>query len=387
MTRLLTTVGAVALSAALFAGCALNVRGQAEPGAQPEAAGGNGSGASAQGGATQSGSQGGAGGADDVIPKLCGDGVLHPDEECDDGNPTPGDGCSAACLVEPAFDCSNVTVLTAGTTVLTGNTSGEPSHDLSNDCNLGAAAADVMHPVQVPISGELTITLEGSFDKLVYVRGGCDSDVELLCHSGTTALTRKLDVSAGATYYVVVDGAGQAAGAYTLTLDLVGCGDGLVNLDEECDDGDSDGTDGCTTTCTVLCPAGWTKDDFGKHCYRMFDENRNWASARDACAALGADYHLATAVDIPEYTFIGSFLGGQGDVWIGGHDRISEGSFEWETNEPWLWTDGASPPWASGEPNNFAGEDCVELDASGAFNDESCGDSQRHLCEFVPPGS
>jgi len=28
----------------------------------------------------------------------CGDGVLDPAEECDDGNTTPGDGCSSRCL-------------------------------------------------------------------------------------------------------------------------------------------------------------------------------------------------------------------------------------------------------------------------------------------------
>ncbi|HYP77767.1 MAG TPA: DUF4215 domain-containing protein [Polyangiaceae bacterium] len=32
----------------------------------------------------------------------CGDGVIHPEhEQCDDGNQLPGDGCSAACRVEP----------------------------------------------------------------------------------------------------------------------------------------------------------------------------------------------------------------------------------------------------------------------------------------------
>src|SRR5690606_19787950 len=31
---------------------------------------------------------------------LCGDEVLDPDEACDDGNETDGDGCSASCEIE-----------------------------------------------------------------------------------------------------------------------------------------------------------------------------------------------------------------------------------------------------------------------------------------------
>jgi cysteine-rich repeat protein len=34
------------------------------------------------------------------LPPGCGDGVRTPDEDCDDGNLTPGDGCSPYCLKE-----------------------------------------------------------------------------------------------------------------------------------------------------------------------------------------------------------------------------------------------------------------------------------------------
>ena len=35
----------------------------------------------------------------------CGNGVLNWDEQCDDGNQTGGDGCSASCTVEAGFEC------------------------------------------------------------------------------------------------------------------------------------------------------------------------------------------------------------------------------------------------------------------------------------------
>jgi cysteine-rich repeat protein len=36
----------------------------------------------------------------------CGDGLVDPGEQCDDGNRAPGDGCSAACTVESCRTCS-----------------------------------------------------------------------------------------------------------------------------------------------------------------------------------------------------------------------------------------------------------------------------------------
>jgi len=37
---------------------------------------------------------------------ICGNGIVSPGEECDDGNLVDGDGCSAACEIEPAWTCT-----------------------------------------------------------------------------------------------------------------------------------------------------------------------------------------------------------------------------------------------------------------------------------------
>jgi cysteine-rich repeat protein len=44
---------------------------------------------------------------------VCSNGVLEPGEQCDDGNATGGDGCSATCQLEPMAACGNG-VLEAG---------------------------------------------------------------------------------------------------------------------------------------------------------------------------------------------------------------------------------------------------------------------------------
>ncbi|HEY8516919.1 MAG TPA: hypothetical protein VIS07_15525 [Candidatus Binatia bacterium] len=38
-------------------------------------------------------------------PATCGNGVVEPTEDCDDGNVVAGDGCDSACAIEPCFLC------------------------------------------------------------------------------------------------------------------------------------------------------------------------------------------------------------------------------------------------------------------------------------------
>ena len=39
-------------------------------------------------------------------PSKCGNGVMDPGEQCDDGNKTPGDGCSAICQIPAGWTCT-----------------------------------------------------------------------------------------------------------------------------------------------------------------------------------------------------------------------------------------------------------------------------------------
>ncbi len=70
-------------------------------------AGSGGSGAiGGTGGTAGSGGTGGSGGEGGVAP-YCGDGNVDPNEDCDDGDAIPGDGCSGVCQVETGWNCNN----------------------------------------------------------------------------------------------------------------------------------------------------------------------------------------------------------------------------------------------------------------------------------------
>ncbi|WP_170319627.1 myxococcus cysteine-rich repeat containing protein [Polyangium spumosum] len=72
------------------------------------------------------------------IPQpICGDGVLDGQEACDDGNMTSGDGCSAACAVDPGWNCTNDTSNTPASTCVLDC----PDHGTPCSAGVGACAA------------------------------------------------------------------------------------------------------------------------------------------------------------------------------------------------------------------------------------------------------
>ncbi len=372
---------ATCASLVLSAACSLDAQGTGPPSND----------ASSQGGAagfssTNEVGGGGSGGSGGASP-VCGNGIPEQGEECDDGNLMPGDGCDASCELEPEFVCDTSIVVNPGSSVLTGSTTAQPSHSSSEVCGKGAEAGDVILVLQPAISGKLTLTLEGSFEKALYARTECNSGSELDCVDSADDATFALDVLKDALYFVVVDGVGDAVGDFSLDLLLEGCGDGIVNLAEECDDADNDDSDGCASSCTVQCMSGWTKNPTNKHCYRHYGTDKDWPDAKNACVALGEDFYLATLSTTDEVSFVKAAFN-QDNVWIGGHDRFVEDKFEWLTGEPWIYKND-NAPWDGGEPNDggwFVDEDCVEIYANAKFNDEVCDTKQDYLCEHIPPG-
>jgi len=121
---------------------------------------------------------------------VCGDGEVTGGEECDDGNPDPTDGCTNGCTI-----CGNGTV------------SGDEECDEGpGTCSTGNVGAGCINDV------------------------ACDSAPE----AGDGVCTLANDGS-----------------TCSPNCKLPGCGNGLVELGETCDDGNTDDGDSCPASCVI----------------------------------------------------------------------------------------------------------------------------------------
>uniref|UniRef100_A0A669EQ60 C-type lectin domain-containing protein n=1 Tax=Oreochromis niloticus TaxID=8128 RepID=A0A669EQ60_ORENI len=100
---------------------------------------------------------------------------------------------------------------------------------------------------------------------------------------------------------------------------------------------------------------GWMT--YGSNCYKFkSDTRKSWTSARHDCVADGAD--LVSITSAEENQFVTSPTGIS--MWMGGHDSITEGG--------WEWTDG-SPP------------NLIMLINNGYWNDDNCGYKRGYVCK------
>lgn len=190
----------------------------------------------------------------------CGNGFIEAGEACDDGNLSSGDGCSATCAfegvpeVEPNANSGEATALsvTPGASVLV---SGELP---ANDVDFFAVNVPDGHSLDASVTvGSLTgCPQTAPFAQLsVY---GTDGTTLLGNGAGncprawpfTLAATRAMT---GGTYYLRVRQAtGQALPApYFLHVRVIapGCGNGIFEEAEQCDDGNVSDGDGCSAAC------------------------------------------------------------------------------------------------------------------------------------------
>jgi len=169
-----------------------------------------------------------------VTPSVCGDGYLvaSPSEACDDGNTSSGDGCSATCKLEPI---GNVDVCPGVPLVLTGSgaqprrgtitfSTATLNADYAGAC--GGGSRDGVVKVVAPVSGSLRAKTRGMPDSTVYARTVCnDPSTEIIKSKYSTCLdvlhdTVAFQVTAGAEYFLFVDGLDAATGVPTLDVTI-----------------------------------------------------------------------------------------------------------------------------------------------------------------------
>jgi hypothetical protein len=117
--------------------------------------------------------------------------------------------------------------------------------------------------------------------------------------------------------------------------------------------------------------------------YRQVTTGQRWALAERDCESDGG--HLVVIDDEVENEWVRAFAESSVTnsastnqlAWLGLGDSAEEGTFVWVTGAPL-----SLALWAATEPNDlYDDEDCVEIRASGAWNDDRCDAALSYVCE------
>lgn len=113
--------------------------------------------------------------------------------------------------------------------------------------------------------------------------------------------------------------------------------------------------------------------------YLLVKEEKRYADAQLSCQGRGGT--LSMPKDEAANGLMASYLAqaGLARVFIGINDLEREGAFVYSDHSPMQTFN----KWRSGEPNNaYDEEDCVEMVASGGWNDVACHITMHFMCEF-----
>lgn len=120
------------------------------------------------------------------------------------------------------------------------------------------------------------------------------------------------------------------------------------------------------------CPPTYTVE--GGSCYRFVTSSVTWLVAEASCEADAVGAHLAIIADTSEAALIDSVWNSA--AWIGGTDRLGEGTYVDVTDAPWTFFD-----WDAGDPDGDS-EDCFSVDSTAELEDVPCSEAREFLCEF-----
>jgi cysteine-rich repeat protein len=153
-------------------------------------------------------------------PATCGDGTVSRPEECDDGNTTNGDGCSAECTAELDDLCADAPVAilganpgdtTAGTMVFEGT------------CT-GTGTRERIHAFTPPSDGTLRLALSSATDQGFYVRTGCRGPERACIEAAIAGDDERTDIAVdgGVPLFIFVEAyRSRDTGPYTLNLSFM----------------------------------------------------------------------------------------------------------------------------------------------------------------------
>lgn len=167
---------------------------------------------------------------------FCGDGTVDNGEGCDDMNKTPGDGCENDCRptgdIVASDKCPGVSahVWPGKTLTWSGSTTdANVSYTEGGTCaGFGGSAPDRVYALVAHKTGTMTVEVDAMYNVGFYVRKApCETGMQVACANSVGASpvpqTEKttFPVTDGATYYLVVDGALNAKGTFTVKASVL----------------------------------------------------------------------------------------------------------------------------------------------------------------------
>lgn len=184
----------------------------------------------------------------------CGNGAVEMGEQCDDGNMAGGDGCGATCTIEPL----GTVMGPPGEMTFSGAIDPGPQQDyyavvLTGPGYIFAQTFAPVAPTCTPTTTDTVITLfDSALTEIAENDDAGSTRCSTLRPSAATMLT-------AGTYFVrVTSYSGFETGplvipAYQVTIRTVaaGCGNAIVEMNEQCDDGNMAAGDGCTAQCGI----------------------------------------------------------------------------------------------------------------------------------------
>jgi fibro-slime domain-containing protein len=173
---------------------------------------------------------------------VCGNSIVEDGESCDDGNSTPGDGCSGICRIEPNYACDTpgkpcTSTIICGDGKITGNEACDDGNKVSKDGCSDTCQVESGFACTTAGQACTPVAMAKCGDGMVNNGEGCD-DGGTVSGDGCSA-TCQLE----AGYACPTPGQACVKDEY--------CGDGKLNGTEQCDDGNVVPGDGCTGACTL----------------------------------------------------------------------------------------------------------------------------------------
>ena len=186
-----------------------------------------------------------------IASSACGNSIRESraQEQCDDGNAISGDGCDASCMVEftsmllaDALDV-DVEIQRSITPV------GDQDYFQIDMPSAGFITAQTFAPTPPTCSDDTVITLlDAQLNELVRAEQGGVGDCSLLHYQRQPSA-----LVAPGTYFLRIEEQGNDAPIVQYTLRVStrgpGCGNGILEPLEECDDGNQISMDGCNSAC------------------------------------------------------------------------------------------------------------------------------------------